>query len=93
MQGKGNSFRGLSAANTTTDLSNGRMYPPSTKKQSITSRFPMECAVLDLGCGTASFGLMIAKKIGPTGKIDGLDTSEKQLFQCGRKDGQFAHTF
>lgn len=87
MQGKGNSFRGLIS---------GKYYDrfiewanvPALHQEAV-NHLPLSYGmrVLDLGCGTASFGLMIAKKIGPTGKIDGLDTSEKQLFHAVEKTG------
>ena len=41
--------------------------------------------VLDLGCGTASFGLAIAERIGAGGQIHGLDISERQLAHARRK--------
>lgn len=35
--------------------------------------------VLDLGCGTGSFSLAVAERIGPDGSVDGVDISEEQI--------------
>lgn len=41
--------------------------------------------VLDLGCGTGSFGLTVANHIGTTGKIYGVDLANKQLEHARHK--------
>jgi demethylmenaquinone methyltransferase/2-methoxy-6-polyprenyl-1,4-benzoquinol methylase len=41
--------------------------------------------VLDLGCGTASFGMAAVERISPGGRIEGVDLSAQQLAHAGRK--------
>ena len=50
-----------------------------------------DMAVLDLGCGTASFALAIAQRIGAGGEIHCLDLSQRQL-DCARRKAQSAQT-
>ena len=49
--------------------------------------------VLELGCGTALFGLAIAERIGPTGRIHGIDLSQKQIAYAKRKTSQSNTSF
>ena len=41
--------------------------------------------VVDLGCGTANLGIAAAERIGPGGRIIGVDLSEKQLARAREK--------
>ena len=49
--------------------------------------------VLELGCGTALFGLAIAERIGPTSRIHGIDLSQNQITYAKRKTSQSNTTF
>jgi ubiquinone/menaquinone biosynthesis C-methylase UbiE len=49
--------------------------------------------VLDLGCGTASFGLVIAERIGDGSQIHALDLSQDQLSHARRKANQLEVPF
>lgn len=46
---------------------------------SVFAAIPAEASVLDLGCGTGLDSLIAARKVGPTGRVIGLDFSETML--------------
>lgn len=47
--------------------------------------------ILDLGCGTGWGTIDIASKLGGTGKVIGLDLSEKMIEQAKQKLAKFTH--
>lgn len=48
--------------------------------------------ILDLGCGTGTATLEIASRLEGTGKVVGLDLSEKMLGEAGRKLEELGYT-
>jgi ubiquinone/menaquinone biosynthesis C-methylase UbiE len=48
--------------------------------------------ILDLGCGTGTATLEIASRLEGTGKVVGLDLSEKMLGEAGRKLAELGYT-
>lgn len=53
----------------------------------VSSQLPLQAGsrVLDLGCGTGSFAVEVAEKIGPSGSYDGVDLSVQQLEHARKK--------
>lgn len=42
-------------------------------------------AVLDAGCGTGSLLLMLEEKVGPEGRVEGIDASPEMVEEAGKK--------
>lgn len=45
-------------------------------------------SVLDVGCGTADLSLLVARQVGPSGRVTGIDISEEMLAVGRRKVGE-----
>ena len=83
---KGNEFHGIMG---------GESYDWLTSKIGINEGFYRRAVelipfsggmrVLDLGCGTGSFGVAISEKVGESGRIDCVDISEEQLAYAEEK--------
>jgi ubiquinone/menaquinone biosynthesis C-methylase UbiE len=84
---KGQRFEGLSggaAYDVMTTLTNiGAFYRQVMGEVS----FEPGMHVLDMGCGTGTFALAVADKVGPTGKVCGVDISQAQISRAIQKAG------
>jgi demethylmenaquinone methyltransferase/2-methoxy-6-polyprenyl-1,4-benzoquinol methylase len=83
---KGNVFEGLHSGATYDRLALMSGFTKGLYNKAAT-HIPLQAGmhVLDLGCGTGSFGLAIARHIGPTGKVYGVDLSQDQISHAMHK--------
>lgn len=51
---------------------------------SLFAELPVGATVLDLGCGSGTDALIAALRVGPTGKVIGVDFSTAMLIPCSR---------
>lgn len=42
-------------------------------------------SVLDIGCGTGTLAIAAKKRVGPTGRVHGVDASQEMLARAGKK--------
>jgi len=54
---------------------------------SLFAELPLGSVVLDLGCGAAMDSIIAAKRVGPTGRVIGIDFSDSMLerARCGKQ--------
>lgn len=57
----------------------GEIYNKTTQTFLIDSGLKAGMTVLELGCGTGNMAVLMAKIVGPTGKVIAVDNSEAQL--------------